>query len=302
MRVAGAIDIGGTRTKLGVIAEDGRILDRGIVSTPASGDPVPLIDAIAAKFKPMLDASGRAERSEESLVGVGVSVAGFLNREHTSMYANANLPLLIGFPLRRELEQRLGHSCLLEVDSNTAAIAEYRFGSGRASQRLLGVTIGTGFGGGVVVAGQLLRHTGECAGDLGHIILDPSGRRCTCGAHGCLEALVCSAALSERANGKSVREVVKDANAGDERAMDAIRETAKWLGLGLASLVPLFTPDTIVVGGGVAAAGELLLEPVRASFGAHAGDDYQNVRIAGSKLEGWEGMLGAASLVFVPLD
>jgi len=101
---------------------------------------------------------------------------------------------------------------------------------------------------------------------------------------------------------QTLRDVVKDANAGDERALNAIRETARWLGLGLASLVPLFTPDTIVVGGGVAAAGELLLEPVRASFGAHAGDDYQDVRIAGSKLEGWEGMLGAASLVFVPLD
>lgn len=298
MRVAGAIDIGGTRTKLSVVAEDGRILERGVTATPANGDPQALVDAITAKLRPMIDdaAAGNV------LMGIGVSVAGFLDAAHSTMYANANLPLLIGFPLRRELERLLGHECLLEVDSNAAVVAEYRFGAGRGSPRLLGVTVGTGFGGGVIIDGKLLRQTGECAGDLGHIILDPTGRRCTCGAHGCLEALVCSAALSERAGGKPVREVVRDAKAGDDGAMSAIRETAKWLGLGLASLAPLFAPDTIVVAGGVGAAGELLLEPTRASFAAHAGDDYQDVRIAGSRLEGWEGMLGAASLVFAPMS
>jgi glucokinase len=164
------------------------------------------------------------------------------------------------------------------------------------------VTVGTGLGGGVMLAGDLLRHTGECAGDLGHIILDPNGRRCTCGAHGCFEALVCSAALIIRAGGKLVRDVVRDANAGDQGALNAIGETAKWLGVGLASLAPLFAPDTIVVGGGVAAAGDLLLEPVRASFRVHAGDDFRDrVRINGSTLGGWEGMIGAASLFLDPI-
>src|ERR687887_170785 len=94
------------------------------------------------------------------------------------------------------------------VDSNAAVVAEYRHGAGRGSPRLLGVTVGTGLGGGVVVDGELLRYTGECAGDLGHVILDPKGRRCTCGARGCFEAMVCSAALSERGDGRTVREIV----------------------------------------------------------------------------------------------
>lgn len=307
MRLAGAIDIGGTRTKLGVVAEDGRIIERATVSTPARGNPEPLVEAVANRLRAMIDEACHSdpERSEgeESAVGVGVSVAGFLDPAHETMYANANLPLLCGFPLKRELQRRLGHKCVLEVDSNAAVVAEYRFGAGKGSRRLLGVTVGTGLGGGVIVDGRLLRHTGECAGDVGHIIHDPNGRRCTCGAHGCLEALVCSAALISRGGGKPVRDIVRDANAGDQQATSAINETAKWLGVGLASLAPLFAPDTIVVGGGVAGAGELLLEPVRASFRLHAGDDFrETVRIVGSSLEGWEGMLGAASLVFVPID
>jgi glucokinase len=299
MRLAGAIDIGGTRTKLGIVAEGGRIIERSAISTSPRGEPATLVDAIATTLGPMLDPLRHPERSAGAVVGVGVSVAGFLDREHEAMYANANLPLLIGFPLRRELERRLGSRCLLECDSNAALLAEHRMGAGRDSTRLLGVTVGTGLGGAVIVGGRLLRHTGECAGDLGHVILDPRGRQCTCGARGCLEALVCSAALTERAGGMSVRDIVRDAKSGGRRSLDAIGETATWLGIGLASLAPLFHPDTIVVGGGVAGAGELLLKPVRAAFHAHAGDDFRDrVRIVGSALEGWEGMLGAASLVF----
>jgi glucokinase len=291
MRKAGAIDIGGTRTKLGIVSEDGRIVERSAISTPSRGDPQRLVEAIA---------SGVEAQKGAELAGFGVSVAGFLDAAHEKMYANANLPMLCGFPLKEELEKRLGRECQLEVDSNAAVLAEFRYGAGKGSKRLLGVTVGTGLGGGVMVDGRLLRHTGECAGDLGHVILDPDGRACTCGAHGCLEALVCSAALSERAGGKPVRDIVHEARGGDQRARNAIEETATWLGLGLASLAPLFHPDTIVVGGGVAAAGELLLAPVRDAFQENAGDDFRDMRIVGSSLEGWEGMIGAASLIFSP--
>ena len=200
------------------------------------------------------------------------------------------------------LEQRLGLDCRLEVDSNAAVVAEYRYGGGRGSMRLLGVTVGTGLGGGVIIEGALLRYTGECAGDVGHIILDPKGRRCSCGAQGCLEALVCSAALSERVAGRPVRDVVTSAKRGDQLAMAALADTARWLGLGLASLSPLFAPDRIVVGGGVAAAGDLLLEPTRASYRTHASPEFRNVQVVGSSFDGWEGMVGAASLVLDPLE
>jgi glucokinase len=299
MRLVGAVDIGGSRTKVGIVAEDGTVVRRTTIPTSAAGEPTPLLDGIVSTLQPMLD----AERATgNGVLGIGVSVAGFLDREHVAMIENANLPALCGFPLRRALEERLALDSRLEVDSNAAIVAEHRYGAGRGSARLLGVTVGTGLGGGVIIDGALLRYTGECAGDLGHIILDPKGRRCTCGARGCLEALVCSAALSERAGGRRVRDIVSGAQRGEQMAVDALAVSAWWLGLGLASLSPLFAPDTIVVGGGIAAAGEVLLEPVRASYRTHATpESRERVQIVGSSFDGWEGMVGAASLVLDPL-
>lgn len=286
------MDIGGTRTKIGIVAEDGNIVSRATVSTSERGEPEPLVEGIVSTLRPMLESQSRARKP---VAAIGVSVAGFLDRDRSAMYANANLPALCNFPLRRVLRERLGQECTLEVDSNAAAIAEFQLGAGRGSARLLVVTVGTGLGGGVVIDGRLLRYTGECAGDIGHIIVAPGGRPCTCGARGCLEAMVSSAALTERGGGRPVREVVKSARRGEQPASDAIAETAKWLGLGLASLSPLFAPDRIVVGGGVAAAGDLLLDSVRTSYRLHAAPDFRDsVGIVGSSFRGWEGMIGAA--------
>jgi glucokinase len=296
-RLAGAVDIGATGTKIGIVAGDGRIVSRATIPTGATG--APLVDGIAATLRPMVDA---LVTQGASVAGVGVSVAGFLDPARATMVYNANLPAMRDFPLRAELESRLGLRCALEVDSNASTVAEHRFGGGRGATRLLGVTIGTGLGGGVIVDGRLLRFTGECAGDVGHVVLDPAGRRCTCGARGCLEALVSAAALSERAGGRQVRDVVGGAKRGERAALDALAETGRWLGLGLASLAPIFAPGTVVVGGGVAAAGEPLLEPARASFREHASPDFAAVHIAGSSFDGWEGMIGAGSLLLDPLD
>jgi glucokinase len=296
-RLAGGVDIGATGTKLGVVAADGSIRSQTTVATRAKGPA--LVEEIAGTLGRLLD---DAASLSSPVRGVGVAVAGFLDRGRATMVQNANLPGLRHFPLRRALEDRLGVECRLEVDSNASTVAEHRFGAGRGAARLLGVTVGTGLGGGVIVEGRLLRFTGECAGDLGHIVLDPYGRACTCGARGCIEALVCAAALSERAGGRQPRDVIAAARAGERGSLDALVETGRWLGRGLASLAPLFAPDTIVVGGGIAVAGDALLDPARTSFRERASPDFASVRIAGSTFDGWEGMVGAASLFLDPLD
>jgi glucokinase len=299
MRLAGAIDIGGSSTKLGIVAEDGSIVRRDSVPTSLHGEPMVVVDAIVTSLQPMLDAEGTGDKT---VSGIGVSVAGFLNRDHSAMVHNANLPALHDFPLRQSLKERLGFDCRLEVDSNAAVVAEYQHGAGRGSARLLGVTMGTGLGGGVIIDSKLLRFTGECAGDLGHIIVDHKGRLCTCGARGCLEAMVNSASLSERAGGRAVREIITSAREGDQLAMTALAETGWWLGLGLASLSPIFSPDRIVVGGGIAAAGELILEATRASYRAHARPEFrEKTQVVGSSFEGWEGIVGAASQFLNPI-
>jgi glucokinase len=299
MRLAGAVDIGGTAIKVGIVAEDGSIVKRGAVPTSLRGEPVAVVDAIVSSLQAILNAPN-AEPITVS--GVGVSVAGFLNGDRSAMVNNANLPALRDFGLRQALEERLSLDCRLEVDSNAAVVAEYRYGAGRGAKRLLGVTVGTGLGGGVIIDGELLHYTGECAGDLGHIILGPKGRLCTCGARGCLEAMVNSAALRERAGGRSVRLIVSSAGKGDQVALKALTETGWWLGLGLASLSALFSPDRIVVGGGISSAGDVLLDAVRASYLTHASPEFRGkTQVIGSSFDGWEGMIGAASLFLSPL-
>lgn len=298
MRIAGAIDIGGTSTKIGIVGEDGSILSREMVPTSLQGEPLAIVEAIGLSLPPMLDA---ANTQGHFAVGIGVSVAGFLTADHSAMVHNANLPALREFPLRSALEKRLSLECRLEVDSNAAVIAEYQHGAGRGSQRLLGVTVGTGLGGGVIISGQLLRFNGECAGDLGHIIVERNGRLCTCGARGCLEAMVNTAALTERGGNRPVREIVDSARDGEESARNALAETGVWLGLGLASLSPIFSPDRIVVGGGVASAGDLLLGPTRASYRTHARPEFAQTELLGSPFNGWDGIVGAASLFLNPV-
>jgi glucokinase len=299
MRYAGAVDIGGTATKIGIVAEDGTVLSRATVPTRV-GEPLSLVDAIVSSLQSMMDA---ATVSQKAVSAIGVSVAGFLDHERGAMVHNANLPALHGFPLRNVFSERFSLECRLEVDSNASTVGEYRFGAGRGVARLLGVTVGTGLGGGVIIDGKVLRYTGDCAGDLGHIIVDPKGRLCTCGARGCLEAMVNSAALSERAGGRRVRDIVASAHKGDKVARDALGETGWWLGLGLASLSPVFSPERIVVGGGIAVAGDLLLDAVRASYRTHATPEFrERTQVIGSSFDGWEGIIGAASLVLEPLS
>jgi glucokinase len=300
MRLAGAVDIGATNTKIGIVGEDGRVFRRNTIPTKTGSEPAHLVDAIAHELRPMMDAM-TDERNQ--VVAIGVSIAGFLNREHTMMIANANLRELRDFPLRHAFEERFELACHLEVDSNATTLAEYRFGMGRGSTNMLGMVFGTGVGGGVIVGGRLLRFTGECVGDIGHVIVEPGGRKCTCGARGCLEAVACAAALSERARGRSPREVISAAKSGDKSAADALSAIGQLIGLGLASLVQIFAPEKIVIGGGIAAAGDFLIEPARRSFRENAGDDFRSsVTIVGSMFDGWEGIIGAASLALSPHD
>lgn len=299
MRLAAAVDIGGTRVKVGIVREDGLVIKRASIATSDAGEPTTLMDSIDASLRPMLEAAADAGHGA---LGVGVSVAGFLDPDHSGMIGNANLPALCGFPLKRAFEDRFSLDCRLEVDSNAAVIAEFRHGAGAGVERLLGVTVGTGLGGGVVIGGEVVRVTGECAGDLGHVIVSRSGRRCSCGARGCLEAMVSSSALSERGGGRVARDIIAAARAGEALARQALAQTGWWLGLGLVSLSPIFAPERIVVGGGIATAGDLLLEHVRSSYRARAASEFREiVEIVGSAFEGWEGMIGAASLVFEPM-
>jgi glucokinase len=200
------------------------------------------------------------------VTGTGLSVAGFVDADRTRMIYNENLGGLSGIPLRDEMQHLFGRPAVIECDSNAAAWGEFCHGAGQGSDRMVMLTLGTGVGGGVVCDGRLLRHTGGCAGDMGHVIVVPGGRPCSCGARGCLEALAGAAGISARAGGRSVRDIIAAALAGDRDAAETIGETGRLVGLALATHAHLFAPRVIVIGGGVSAAGALLRDAIEASF------------------------------------
>ncbi len=284
------IDIGGTGIKAGVVGCDGTLAAHASAPTPAGGDPKALLALLDGMLRPMLEAG--------PVAGIGVSIAGFLDRGREAMSYNPNLPALSGFPLRSALGQATGLPVALEVDSNAGGLAEHKFGAGQGARRLLFVTAGTGVGAAVLVDGEPLRVTGECIGDPGHVIVEPSeeGRRCACGARGCAEAMI-GRQTREAISGLPARELIERGRAGDAAALAVFKQAGRYLGIALASLAHIFQPDRIVIGGGVATVGEPLLGPARATFLEVASPTFsEGIAVAGARFSGHEGVIGAAGL------
>ena len=271
------IDIGGTKIAAGVVAEDGTILDRTRVPTPPDDESATLAALLA-----VVDELWAGNPGVEA---IGVGAAGLVEWPGgIARWAPHNTYRRL--ELRRLLHERTGLPTIVDNDANAAALAEARFGAGVGGGDLVLVNVGTGIGGGLVLGGRLDHGQHGFAGELGHLIVDPDGDLCACGNHGCLEAMASGttlgrlgreaaaadpggrlAALAAAAGGPVTGEVVfAAAGEGDKAALALFERIGYWLGVGIASLVTIFDPDLVVVGGGVAATGELLLTPARTSF------------------------------------
>lgn len=267
------VDIGGTSTKAGVLDAAGELhLIESIRTRP---DPESYLRNLCELVTNVRSA---ASESGHRFSGIGVAVAGFLNPERDRLVYNSNLTWLEGFPLRDGLGQNLDLPIQMEVDSNAACMAEYRFGSGRGSRRFLCVTSGTGLGVGMTIDGVPLRFAYGCLGDIGHIIVDRNGPLCTCGGYGCAEIMVSAPALARRyvtqsgtSAAASLRTVIEAAQASDPIAVRILKEAGEWLGVAIASLSNTFFPDHIAIAGGLSAAGDLILKPAEENFRHLAG-------------------------------
>ncbi len=274
-----AVDIGGTNTKIGLVDAAGSVHDLRLV--PTSGpDPSRFLDEVLRALDPLLS---------QPFSGVGVSVAGFLDDDRTRLIYNPNIEWLQGFPMREMFEQRLGVATVLEVDSNAAALAEARFGEGVGSERFLCVAVGTGVGASMVSHGELLRVAHGCIGDAGHVIVNPEGRKCSCGGRGCAEAMASAPFVVDRYREMGGRfekasEIIAAAKSGDSVAMDAIAEAGVNLGIALASLANIFFPDTIAIGGGLSEAAAVLLTPASSTFRSVTGRFAGSARIVRAAL------------------
>lgn len=255
------IDIGGTKIAAGVVDPDGRVLTRREVATPVS-DRQSLIDAIVGLARELA--------AEHPVEAVGVGVAGLVDRDRETVRFAAHLPFR-DEPLRHEVATAVGLPVVVDNDGNAGGWAEARFGAARGAQDAVFVAVGTGIGGAIIIDGQLRRGWQGISGEIGHLIVERDGRPCPCGSRGCWEQYGSGRALLRAAEeaGYDVPHgaaVTAAAAAGDERAQRVLAGIGGWLGVGIASLVAVLDPEVIVVGGGVSAAGDLLLEPTRTSF------------------------------------
>ena len=227
-----------------------------------------------------------------------------------------NLPI-VDVPVRDLIAERLGLPTFVDNDANLAALAEHRFGAGRDAHNLVLLTIGTGIGGGLVLSDQLYRGSTGAAAELGHVVIDENGPRCqgNCPNHGCVEALASGTALAragaiaahhhpESALGRAHAEtgeitgktVTDAALSGDGIATEVMAGIGRHLGVALTSFANIFEPDVIVIGGGVAAAGELLLEPARRELRARALAPMNATPVVLAELGAEAGMIGAAEM------
>lgn len=266
------IDLGGTKC-LGVRVVDGRVESEHRVPTPR-GAP-----AILAAIIEVVEALGGAP-------AVGVGAPGLVDREGILRFA-PNLPGVVDFALRRELETRLpGSTIAIENDATCAGWAEHEVGAAKGANHVLLVTLGTGIGGGIIAGGRMERGANGFAGEVGHMVVDPHGPQCVCGKRGCWERFASGSGLGrlareaaeaghaprivELAGGdtEAVRgEHVTTACAeGDEPAIAIMKSFAWWVALGLANLAYAFDPELFVLGGGLVEAGDVLLDPVRSRF------------------------------------
>jgi glucokinase len=258
--LAAAIDVGGTKIAIGIVDAQGRILAQGETPTAPEEGYHAGLDRTSEILRRLLEESGL------SVDGIGIGSTGPIDPETGIYGVVGTLPGWEGSPLAADLESRFGVRVAVENDADAAALGEAKWGAGRGSRSLLYVTISTGIGVGILLDGKLYRGARGAHPEIGHHVVDWSGPLCYCGANGCWETLASGPALeswmrAQRDVALSASEICELARQGDSLALQAIRREAQYIGLGLANLVTMFCPQTIVLGGGMLRSADLLLAP-----------------------------------------
>jgi len=311
-----AIDIGGTKIISAIISQDGQMLAKERFPTLADEGPQAVIDRIFASVDRLL---GQGNMKPSQLHSISIAAAGAINFEKGMITESPNLPGWHNIALRDIMQEKYKLDTFLVNDASAAALGELRFGAGKGVRNLVLLTLGTGIGGGIIIDGELYTGATGGAAEIGHMTIEANGPRCDCGNIGCLESLASGTAVAKEAieriksGGKSslvemVKGKVEDitaeevgvaARSGDPLARDIIDRAAFYLGVGLVSLVNIFNPEMIVLGGGMAKMGSPLLEPARKLVKERAFTMLaQAVRIVTAKLGNEAGIYGAAAFAF----
>lgn len=305
-KVVAGIDIGGTKIALALENQAGVRVAARRLPTEVERGPEKILARVALAIDEML-----AETNAE-LTAVGIGCPGPIDIERGLALSPTNLPDWIDFPLVATIENKFGVPAVLDNDANAAALGECAYGAGRGFRDLLYVTISTGIGGAIICNGRIHHGVGASAGEVGHTIVKPDGRLCLCGARGCLETIASGLSIARRMkenlaarNGGNVENyadvtaetVVEAVNNGDAAAGEIWNETIKYLGIGIGNAITVIAPEAVVIGGGVSAAGELLLTPLRREIGKNVTMlPIEKVEILKASLGSESGVCGALML------
>ncbi|TCR85837.1 ROK family protein [Rhizobium sp. BK376] len=309
-KVALAFDLGGTELRAALVNDAGDLLSFSAVPTRATDGPAAVIDQIEQLATAIL-----TKAPDLSPIGIGIGAPGPLDPEAGVVIAAPTLAGWNEVPLADILSTRFQLPVRLENDANAAALGEWRYGAGRGVRSMVFVTVSTGIGGGVIADGRILHGRRGLAAEIGHMTITGEGERCFCGAIGCFEAVASGTALGRRAtactkcaDGSLLRElsagaditgrhVVEAGRKGDARAIELLNEEALWLGIGFTNLLHLYSPDILVIGGGISHGFDLLSEAIVATVRDRAMPAYRDVPIVPAKLGPHAGLIGAASLI-----
>ncbi|MEO5613802.1 MAG: ROK family protein [Cypionkella sp.] len=311
-----AFDLGGTDLRAALVTRDGAVRQALTVSTQATGGVAAILNQMTGLADQLLATEPKGE-----IAGIGIAAPGPLDPTAGLMIAPPTLPGWQDVPIARLLSERLGHPTVLDNDANMAALGEWRFGAGRGHTHVLFITVSTGIGGGLVSEGKIFQGRRGLAVEIGHMAIAETGPRCFCGSVGCFEALASGTALGhfgaaaaalpggaligqlQAEEGRpGARAVVEAARRGDAVAQSLIDQEARWLGVGITNLLHLYSPDVVVIGGGLSNAFDLLHGGILQVVQDRAMSAYRDVPILRAELGAKAGLVGAAALAFSKAD
>jgi glucokinase len=304
------MDLGGTNLRAAVFSANGSFTCRKGVSTGAADGPDAVIERMTRLVAEVAGQAGIAADAP-----VGVASPGPLSPRTGIVHFTPNLPGWHDVPLRDRLSAATGRPVVIDNDANCAVVGEARFGAARGATDVIYLGLGTGVGGGIIANGALIDGALGLGGELGHVLVSMDGPRCTCGSVGCLEAYVSGwaigregAAVAATADGRAIREaaggqevtaaaVAKAAVAGDQAARSIMERAGIALGAAIGGFINTFNPDLIVIGGGLAAVGDLVLEPARRTIPRHSFQALRDhAKLVRAELGDDSGIFGAAAI------
>jgi len=310
--------LGGTNIVSLLLNERGKVLRRDTRATLATEGKKRTISQIVNSVRDVLGGAKELGISSDSIIGIGIGSPGPLNTKEGIIYFAPNLPGWRDVPLVEILVKELAMPVFLENDANAAALGEWWKGAGKDVRSLVLFTLGTGIGGGIITNREVFHGAWDTAAEVGHIIIHEEGLLCNCGVRGCLEAYASATAVVKRTL-KAIKEgektlltslvdahleditcelVYKAAQNGDKLCSWIVEETARYLGIGIASVVNILNPEMVILAGGMIKAKDLLFKPVRKYAQKYAlKDAIKGAKIVPAKLGDDAGAIGAAATV-----